>query len=127
MKNSVFSRYLTALLIGYFLISSINISGTLGNYISDDAEIHSTEGGLGLILKKIFKCSGCPEELDDYDTKTGKTNKGLLLQEYLIPYSEDIASGYALNDIKDKTYMANSIFLFAFYCDIHLPPPERNC
>jgi len=127
IRNSMISQYLTVLLIGYFLISSINLSSSLGNYISDDTEVHSASGAIGVILKKIFKCSGCPEELDDYDNKDEKTNKGLLLQEYLIPFSEGVIGSYTIDSVKDKTLMANSIFLFAFCSDIHLPPPERIC
>lgn len=82
IKNSLFSKCLQVLLIGYFLISSLNVSNSFVRIIYDNADIHSVTGLTCNFLKKIFKCNAVQEEIDDYeakDTKATKQAKGTLL------------------------------------------------
>ena len=127
IKNSILCKCLQALLIGYFLMSSINVSGTFGRIINNNNETHSVKGLTCNFLKKIFKCDGIPEELDDYetkDTKTTKLAKGILLLEYLVPSHATLA-GYSFQ-LKEqgKNYIDNSVFSFGFHGKIDIPPPR---
>lgn len=115
------------LLIGYFLMSSINIPNSFGGLIDKNAERHCIIGKTCQVLKKIFKCDGMPEELDDYETcktKTDKSSKGLQLLEYLVPINTSLPhiNSYAIKNSKgyghDLAIPVNS------YSKIHLPPPE---
>ncbi|KQB39445.1 hypothetical protein RC62_1126 [Flavobacterium aquidurense] len=115
------------LLIGYFLLSSINISGNISQIINDNSETHSVKGITCNLLKKIFKCDGIPEELDDYetkDTKTAKLAKGTFLLDYLIPLDTSITPLYFIIDSKGENHIDNPIFSFGFYGKIHLRPPR---
>ena len=128
IKNSVFCKCLQALLIGYFLMSSINLSTNFSQIINDNAEVNSVKGMTCNFLKKIFKCDGIPEEVDDYKTKEAKTTKlakGIVLLEYLIPLDASLAGLYFQNRPKRKNYIDNPLFLFAFHGKIYLPPPQR--
>lgn len=127
IKNSILCKCLQALLIGYFLMSSINVSGTFGRIINNNTETHSVKGMTCNFLKKIFKCDGIPEELDDYetkDTKTTKLAKGIPLLEYLVPAHTTLA-GYSFQlRAKEKNYIDNSVFSFGFHGKIDIPPPR---
>lgn len=127
IKNSFLCKCLQALLIGYFLLSSINISSNFSQIINDNAAIDSVKGITCNFLKKIFKCDGIPEELDDYktkDTKTAKLAKGIILLEYLVPFDAFLPGLYLQIATKRKNYTDNPVFLFAFHGKIHLPPPQ---
>jgi len=127
IKNSLLCKCLQALLIGYFLMSSINISGTFGRIINDNTETHSVKGMTCNFLKKIFKCDGIPEELDDYetkDTKTTKLAKGILLLEYLVPAYTSLAGFSFQLKGQRKNYIDNAVFSFGFHGKIDLPPPR---
>jgi len=127
IKNSILCKCLQALLIGYFLMSSINVSGTFGRIINNNTETHSVKGMTCNFLKKIFKCDGIPEELDDYetkDTKNTKLAKGILLLEYLVP-AHTTLTGYGFQlQAKEKNYIDNSVFSFGFHGKIDIPPPR---
>lgn len=129
IKNSLFCKCLQALLIGYFLLSSINISSSFGRIINNNTELSSVKGMACNFLKKIFKCDGIPEELDDYETKDSKTTKlakGILLLEYLIPLDASVPGLYFKIGSKGKNYIDNPIFSFGFHGKIHLRPPRVN-
>lgn len=123
IKNSIVSKCLQVLLIGYFLLSSINITNNFKSLISDNADVHKTENPIRLILKKIFKCDGCTEELDDYETKA--CNKSFTATDYLVPGQTWLmANNHNLKKLKSRLHVANSAITCSFYCKIHLPPPE---
>lgn len=127
IKNSFLCKCLQALLIGYFLMSSINLSNNFSQIINDNAGVNSVKGITCNFLKKIFKCDGIPEELDDYKTKDAKTTKlakGIILLDYLVPHNASLAGLYFKNGSKRKNYIDNPLFLFAFHGKIYLPPPE---
>lgn len=127
IKNSFLCKCLQALLIGYFLMSSINLSDNFSQIINGNAEVSSVKGMTCNFLKKIFKCDGITEELDDYETKDAKTTKlakGIILLEYLVPLDASVARLYFKNGPKRKNYIDNPVFLFAFHGKIYLPPPE---
>lgn len=127
IKNSLLCKCLQALLIGYFLMSSINISSSFGRIINENSETHSVKGITCNFLKKIFKCDGIPEELDDYgakDSKTTKLAKGMPLMEYLVPLDASVPALYFKSGAKGKNYIDNTIFSFSFHGKIHLPPPR---
>ncbi len=117
------------LLVGYFLISSLNISNSVSRIIIDNAEAYTVKGITCNFLKKIFKCDGIPEELDDYktkETKTAKLAKGIPLMEYLISSESAMPRLYFLKEQKGKNYINNTIFSLGFHGKIHLPPPRMN-
>ena len=127
IKNSILCKCLQALLIGYFLISSINISNSFGRIIADNAQTNTITGITCNFLKKIFNCDGIPEELDDYETKETKTTKlakGVPSLDYLIPLDASLPVLYFQISAKRKNYIDNQIFSFGFHGKIHLPPPE---
>lgn len=127
IKNSVFCKCLQALLIGYFLISSINVSNSFGRIIADNTETGTVKGMTCNFLKKIFKCDGIPEELDDYETKETKATKiakGVPLLDYLIPLNTSLSVLYFQISSNRKNYIDNQIFSFGFHGKIHLPPPR---
>lgn len=125
IKNSLFSKCLQVLLIGYFLISSINVSNSFVQIIYDNADIHSVTGLTCNFLKKIFKCNATPEEIDETkDTKATKQAKGTLLLDYLIPVDTSLAGLYFEIETKKRNYIENPIFSFGFHGKIHLRPPQ---
>jgi hypothetical protein len=129
IKNSLLCKYLQVLLVGYFLISSLNISSSFGRIIKDNAETYTVKGIACNFLKKVFKCDGVPEEVDDCetkDTKTTKLAKGIPAAEYLISIDNSIPRLYFLFETKGKNYVDNPIFSFGFHGKIHLRPPRMN-
>ncbi len=103
------------------------MSGTFGRIISNNTETHSVKGITCNFLKKIFKCDGIPEELDDYETKETKTTKlakGIPLLDYLIPHDASLQGLYFKTGTKGKNYIENPGFSFGFHGKIHLPPPR---
>ncbi|KAF2506966.1 hypothetical protein EYY60_20870 [Flavobacterium zhairuonense] len=128
IKNSIFCKCVHALLIGYFLMNSINFSGTFARIVNNNTEQHSVKGMTCNFLKKIFKCDGIPEELDDYEnkeTKTTKLAKGIPLLEYIMPLDSSMANLYFQVNAKGKNYINNPIFSFGFHGKIHLRPPQN--
>ncbi|MBB4801574.1 hypothetical protein HNP37_001635 [Flavobacterium nitrogenifigens] len=99
----------------------------MARIISDNAETYTVKGITCNFLKKIFKCDGIPEELDDYktkDTKTAKLAKGIPLMEYLISSESLLPSFYFLIESEGKKYIDNTIFSFGFHGKIDIPPPR---
>lgn len=126
IKNSIIGKCLQVLLIGYFLLNSINMPNSLGSYIEKNAELHCIKGKTCQVLKMLFKWGGVPEELEDYEickTKTDKSGKGIQLLEYLVPINTSLPYiNYMINDRAcynhDLGIPVNS------YNKIYLPPPE---
>ncbi|WP_230407988.1 hypothetical protein [Flavobacterium hydrocarbonoxydans] len=109
-------------------MSSINISSSFERLINDNTEVNSVKGITCNFLKKIFKCDGIVEELDDYETKDSKTNKlskGIPSLDYLIPVDNSISSLDFKTASNKKNYTRNPVFLFGFYGKIHLRPPQN--
>ncbi|HEX8015533.1 MAG TPA: hypothetical protein VF465_09895 [Flavobacterium sp.] len=127
IKNSILCKCLQVLLIGYFLISSINISNSFGRIIADNAETNTVRGITCNFLKKIFNCDSISEELDDYETKETKNTKlakGIPSLDYLVPLNTSLTVLYFQISAKTKNYVDNQIFSFGFHGKIHLPPPR---
>ncbi|KAF2516726.1 hypothetical protein [Flavobacterium foetidum] len=127
IKNSFLCKFLQVLLVGYFLISSLNIANSVGRIVADNSETQTAKGMACNFLKKIFKCDGIPEELDDYktkDSKTAKLAKGIPPMEYLLSSDTSMPNLYFLAEAKGKNYIDNPIFSFGFHGKIHLPPPQ---
>ena len=127
IKNSILCKCLQALLIGYFLMSSINLSNNVILIANSNIESNSVKGIACNFLKKIFKCDRITEELDDYktkDSKTTKVTKGISLLEYLIPHETPITALYFQKESKGKKHLDNPIFSFGFHGKIHLRPPQ---
>ncbi|WP_426485379.1 hypothetical protein [Flavobacterium sp. 2] len=128
IRNSIFCKCVHALLIGYFLMNSINFSGTFVRIVNNNTEQDSVKGITCNFLKKIFKCDGISEELDDYETKETKSTKqakGIPLFEYIIPFDSALADLYFQVHAKGKNYINNPIFSFGFHGKIHLRPPQN--
>jgi len=126
IKNSNLQRCLGALLMGYFLMSSINISTSLDGLVSQNSVFHSSHIA-GNMLKMIFKCDGFPEEIDDYEAKTKSSAKGngLLMHDYLVPSQLCDAVPPALRLFQNKGCTGDVPLQCKFRGKIHLPPPER--
>ncbi|PXY41417.1 hypothetical protein DMB65_08440 [Flavobacterium cheongpyeongense] len=127
IKNSIISKCLQALLIGYFLINSINLSNSFGRIITDNAQTDTITGLTCNFLKKIFNCDGIPEEVDDYEKKEAKTTKlvkASLPLDYLIPSDSSLAVLYFQTGANKQSDTDNAMFLFGFHGKIHLPPPR---
>jgi hypothetical protein len=109
-------------------MSSINIAHTFDRIINANAELHSVKGMTCNFLKKILKCDGIPEELDDYktkETKAPKLTKGTPSLDYLVPLGASLPGLYFQKESRGKNYVNNPVFLFAFHGKIHLPPPQN--
>lgn len=103
------------------------MSGTFSRLINNYTKQETVQGMTCNLLKKIFKCDGIPEELDDYetkDTKTTKLAKGIPLLEYLVPLDASVPGLYFKIGSKGKNYIDNPIFSFGFHGKIHLRPPR---
>jgi hypothetical protein len=127
IKNSILCKCLQALLIGYFLISSINVSNSFARIIADNAKTNTITGITCNFLKKIFNCDVIQEELDDYETKETKTTKlakGVPSLDYLIPLNTSLPVLYFQTGANTKNYTDNSMLSFGFHGEIHLPPPR---
>lgn len=127
IKNSILCKCLQALLIGYFLMSSINISDNFDQLVSYNVETDSIKGMTCNFLKKMFKCDGIAEELDDYETKDSKTaklGKIILPLDYLVPANTSLTDLYFPSGFEVENYIDNPIFSFGFHGKIHLRPPQ---
>lgn len=127
IKNSLLCKCLQVLLIGYFLMSSMNMSNALSEIIKENTEQDSIKGMTCNFLKKIFKCDGITEEKNDFeskDAKTAKVAKGIPSLDYLIPLSASLPDLYIKTGTQRKNYIDNAIFTFGFHGKIHLPPPQ---
>lgn len=124
IKDSKIGKCLQVLLIGYFLMSSINISTSLDGIVSSNSVFHSSHIA-GNTLKMIFKCAGCPEEIDDYEAKSGKNSKGLLMLDYFIPAQFCYTKIPGLKLLQKKGCTGAVPLQCKFQGKIHLPPPER--
>jgi hypothetical protein len=96
--------------------------------INENTGSHSVERIACNFLKKIFKCDGIPEELDDYktkETKAPKLAKGIPSLDYLVPLDTALPNLYVQKESQGKNYIDNPIFSFGFHGKIHLPPPEN--
>lgn len=127
IKNSLLCKYLQVLLIGYFLISSINLSNSVALIINNNTEIHSVKGIACNFLKKIFKCDRIAEEVDDYEKKESKNTKlakGMPLLDYIVPLDTSMPGFNFQKNQNKKNYIDNPIFSFGFHGKIHLRPPQ---
>ena len=129
IQNNRLVKCLQALLIGYFLLSSLNISGSFGHILDQNAGLNSVKGMTCQVIKKLFKCDGMPEEMDDYEsckTKPLKSGKGNQLLEYIVPADAFLPGSNRNIEKNSESYKLNSVLPFDFYNKIHLPPPEFN-
>jgi len=128
IKNSFLSKCLLLILTGYFSISSINISSSFTQLLTSPKESSSLQGIAGTILKKIFKCEGIIEELEDFKAKESKNTKlakGIPFFDYLIP-SEGFGLGERFHiECVSKNYVANLIHSYSFHGKIYVPPPQN--
>ncbi|MGO4773254.1 hypothetical protein ACEN2I_16445 [Flavobacterium sp. W22_SRS_FK3] len=127
IKNSFLCKCLQALLIGYFLMSSINLADNFDRLVSYNVATDSIEGMTCNFLKKMFKCDGIAEEQDDYETKDSKTaklGKSILLLDYLVPVNTSLNNLFFPSGFKIKSYIENPVFSFGFHIKIHLQPPQ---
>ena len=119
-------KCLQVLLIGYFLMSSINISTSLDGLVSKNSAFHSSRIA-GNVLKMIFKCDGCPEETDDHEGNAKSCNKAKasLMLDYLIPGQPCHAAMPGHKLLQNKGCTGDVPLQCKFRGKIHLPPPER--
>ena len=124
LKNSVFSKVLQVLLIGYFLISSINLSNSPGR-VTQDTCVYKKESTVWAVFKKMLKCNGNAEEYDDCDNEPGtSSNKVKLTTDYLLPFHAGVMPCLSYTATQNKIYLTQPDFNGSLYTKIHLPPPE---
>jgi len=127
LKNSVISKVLQVLLIGYFLISSLSLSQNLSRIATKDADVHKKENIVWNIFKKVIKCGCNAEELEDSDNEPGANNNKIkLTSDYLLPSQAALMLSCAHIDFVKKIYINQSDLSGILYNKIHLPPPERT-
>jgi hypothetical protein len=127
IKDSKFSSVLQVLLIGYFLISSLNLSNNLSNTLPNDADIQTNESVVWNIFKKMLKCTTGSEEVEDSDYEAGKNSNTIkLIIDYLVPNQTVLALCQAFNINVKAIYCRQSGLHANFYNEIHLPPPDLS-
>jgi hypothetical protein len=127
IKNSKFSSVLQVLLIGYFLISSLNLSNNLSNIPTNEADIQAKESVVWNIFKKMLKCTTGSEEIEDSDYEAGKNSNTIkLIIDYLVPNQTVLALCNAFTINVKAIYCRQSGLHANFYNEIHLPPPDLS-
>lgn len=124
-KNSGFSKVLQVLLIGYFLMSSLNFAAKVSIANSNTDEVYKMESTVLGIFKKIFKCNSVAETFEDCDSESGcGANKIKLTVDYLIPFHGGVCMQYVHKTAGKQSYLSQNNFTESLYTKIHLPPPE---
>lgn len=125
LKNSIYSKVLQVLLIGYFLISSLNISQNLTGIATKDTNVHKKENVMWSVFKKLLKCSNNCEEYEDNDNEAGESNGKIKVSlDYIMPCNAGITFCYAYRYSVNKIYLAAPDLNGILYNKIHVPPPE---
>ena len=126
LKNSVFSKVLQVLLIGYFLISSLNLSNNLNRVATTNDDIHTKDCVVWSMVKKMLKCNTAAEEFEDSDNEAGcgNSNKIKLAVDYLIPGCSGLMLSYSPTISGKKLYAAETNPAGILHNRIHVPPPE---
>lgn len=126
-RNSVLCKCFQILLLGYFLISSLNFSGTFEQYHRNNAHFTSVEISAYCFFYKVFKWDKFSAELEESetkDTKGIKYGKEISVMEYLIPFDSAWRGFLLSNNSKNTHHLHNPVFMFGFHGEIHLPPPQ---
>ena len=125
LKNSGFSRVLQVLLIGYFLISSLNLSQSLNKISSHEADVHKKESIVWHIFKKMLKCNVGAEEYEDCDNEPNNSNNNIkLVVDYILPVQMGIIAYSSYKVSPKKIYFSHSDLTGILHSKIHVPPPE---
>jgi len=125
LKNSLFSKVLHVLLIGYFIISSLNLSQSINRIATQDTDVHKKESAVWGIFKKMLKCNTSAEEFEDCDNEQAKDNNKIkLVVDYIIPGQTGILLCDAFAVSAKKIYLTQTGLNGILYNKIHLPPPE---
>lgn len=124
LKNSVLSKVLQVLLTGYFLISSLNLSQSLGRIATTNTDVHKKESTVWHLVKKMLKCNTSAEEYEDGENECGNANKIKLAIDYFLPLQTGLALCNAYTTSVKKNYFSK-FDLNGILCNkIHVPPPE---
>ena len=125
LKNSIFSKVLQVLLIGYFLINSLSLSHNLSRIATKNTDVHKIEHVVWSIFKKFIKYSCSAEELEDSDNESGvSSNKMKLTADYLLPNLAGIVLCHECPNLTKKVYATQSDFSGILHNKIHVPPPD---
>lgn len=126
LKNSVFSKVLQVLLIGYFLISSLNLSNNLNRVATTNDDIHKKDCVVWSMVKKMLKCNTAAEEFEDSDNEAGcgNSNKIKLAVDYIIPGCSGFMLSYTIKASGKKLYSTETNSAGILHNRIHVPPPE---
>lgn len=124
LKNSVFSKVLQVLLIGYFLISSLNLSQSIAKITTQHTDVHKKESVVWNFVKKMLKCNTSAEEYEDGENEPCNANKIKLAIDYLLPLQTGIALCHAYTASVKKIYFSQFGLNGILHSKIHVPPPE---
>lgn len=126
-RNSVLCKCFQILLLGYFLMSSLNFSGSIEQYQNNNTNFTAVEKNTYQFFYKIFKWDKFSEELEENENKEAKRikfEKEISVMEYLIPFDASWRGLLLFNNSKKNHHLHNPMFLLGFHAEIHLPPPQ---
>ncbi len=127
IRNSYFGKGLKVLLIGYFLLSSLNLASSVDRILtSQNADVYKKSGMVCQMLKFFFDCEESVEEYEFEKQQTKSVKKGLVLLEYLMPNHYWRAPKKSLTSDKAFAQLSNHDLKGGLFSKIHLPPPERT-
>jgi len=122
LKNNVLSKVLQVLLIGYFLISSLNLANTIKTVTASAGKECLAWG----VFKKMLKCSKTAEEFEDESECAGCGGEGKvkLTVDYLMPGHAPFMPGIDYKVSGKRIFLTQTNYSGILYNKIHLPPPE---
>ncbi|RZJ69529.1 hypothetical protein [Flavobacterium sp.] len=126
IRNSFLGKGLKVLLIGYFLLSSLNLASSVDRILKDqNADVYRQTGMVCQMLKFFFDCEESVEEYEFEKQQTKSVKKGLVVLEYLLPNYYWGVPKKSLTSDKAFAQRSNLDQKGGLYSKIHLPPPER--
>ncbi|MFP9097828.1 hypothetical protein ACLI09_02135 [Flavobacterium sp. RHBU_24] len=122
LRNNTLSKVLQVLLIGYFLISSLNLANTIKTVTASAGKECVAWG----VFKKMFKCSKTAEEFEDESECTGCGGEGKvkLTVDYLMPGHAPFMPVIDYKVSGKRIFLTETNYSGILYSKIHLPPPE---
>lgn len=124
IRNSVFGKCLRVLLIGYFLLSSLNLSSSIDRILrNQNSNVYKQSGMMCKVVKLFFDCEESVEE-NKLESKT--TKKGLLALDYIVPGYGWPAANTSVVFLAAEAFSGVHDLKNGLHAKIHLPPPEQH-
>lgn len=127
IRNSMIGQCLKVLLIGYFLVNSLNLASSLDHVLVDGREsVYEDHGMFCSALKLFFDCEESIEEYEFDKQETKNAKKGVMAFDYLIPGCNWASPTQSRLFYKSRVRLTDFDRKGGLYAKIHLPPPERR-